>query len=132
MCMNTRKQGDVGLGTAIAYYTSCGISVSVPLTESQRYDLVIDRNGLQRVEVKTTTYKRHGKYVALLKTCGGNQSGAGKTSPFSSEDADILFICTPEGDYEIPAAEVGCVSSITLGESRQGYRVSHVLLGEEA
>ena len=39
---NTRKQGDVGVGAAIAYFTEQGYMVAVPLTDNQDYDLVIE------------------------------------------------------------------------------------------
>ena len=45
-----RRQRDAGLGLAIAWFTAAGWTVSVPLTDSQPYDLVVDDNGvLQRV-----------------------------------------------------------------------------------
>ncbi len=39
---NSKKQGDIGLGAAIAYFTFKGFTVSIPLTDSQDYDLVVD------------------------------------------------------------------------------------------
>ena len=39
---NSKKQGDWGLGRAIAYFTLKEYTVSVPLTESQDYDLIVD------------------------------------------------------------------------------------------
>ena len=62
--MNTKKQGDIGLGQAIGYFTSLGFTVSVPLTDSQEYDLIVDNGfSLNRVQVKRCTYKRKGNYV---------------------------------------------------------------------
>ena len=68
---NSKKQGDVGLAYAIAYYASQGFTVSFPLTASQDYDLVVD-NGrkLQRVQVKTTTYQRGACYEVNLRVSG--------------------------------------------------------------
>lgn len=52
--MNTRKQGDIGTSFAIAYFCSNGYTVSIPISDSQPYDLVIEKSGiLQRVQVKT-------------------------------------------------------------------------------
>lgn len=39
-CKNTKEQGTIGLGKAIAYFTSRGFVVSIPLNDSQDYDLV--------------------------------------------------------------------------------------------
>jgi hypothetical protein len=35
---NSNKQGNVGLAEAIAYFTRFGYTVSIPLTDSQKYD----------------------------------------------------------------------------------------------
>ena len=51
---NTKKQGDVGLGAAIAFFSNLGYTVATPLTDSQNYDLVVDMDeGLKKVQVKT-------------------------------------------------------------------------------
>ena len=42
-------QGNLGLGIAIAYYTSRCIPISIPLNDTQGYDLIIDNGGLKRV-----------------------------------------------------------------------------------
>jgi hypothetical protein len=55
---NSKKQGDVGMGVAIGYFAARGITVCIPLTDSQDYDLVIDLDDvLKKVQVKTTTSK---------------------------------------------------------------------------
>lgn len=42
---NSKKQGDAGLGEAIAYFTRLGYTVQLPLTDSQDYALVVDIDG---------------------------------------------------------------------------------------
>src|SRR5207244_773124 len=37
---NPRKQGNAGLGIAIAYLSRIGVEVAIPLTDTQRYDLI--------------------------------------------------------------------------------------------
>ena len=55
---NPRRQGNAGLGIAIAYFSRVGAEVAIPLTDTQRYDLIIENgSGLERVQVKTTTLK---------------------------------------------------------------------------
>lgn len=39
---NTKRRGAVGLGAAVAYFTKLGYIVSIPLNDSQDYDLIID------------------------------------------------------------------------------------------
>ena len=55
-------QGNLGFGKAIEYFTSQGITVALPLNDTQKYDLIADFNGkLQRVSVKTSRSTRNGK-----------------------------------------------------------------------
>lgn len=45
MFFNTNKEkGNSGLGMAIAYFSSNGFTVSIPLNDTQDYDLVIEKN----------------------------------------------------------------------------------------
>lgn len=74
---NPRKQGEIGLGDAIAWFSANGYSVSIPLAENQPYDLIVDspEHGFQRVQVKTTTHRgRSGSFAVDLRTNGGNRS----------------------------------------------------------
>ena len=38
---NPREQGSAGLGIAVAYLSRIGVGVAIPLTDTQRYDLII-------------------------------------------------------------------------------------------
>ncbi len=52
MQFNTNKQkGNTGLGIAIAYYTSNGYTVSIPLNDTQDYDLIVDKNDILNKEI---------------------------------------------------------------------------------
>ena len=59
MLFKTNKEkGNTGLGIAIAYYTSNGYIVSIPLNDTQDYDLVVDKNDIiRKVQVKFTSCK---------------------------------------------------------------------------
>lgn len=123
---NSRKQGDIGVGAAIGFFTSRGYTVCIPLTESQRYDLVVEISGvLRKLEVKTVYYKRHGIYQVTLKTCGGNRSGTGKLKVLSSNDADLLFILTEdETFYLIPIDILHGRKTISLNSSWDPYKLN--------
>ena len=41
-CINFKKQGDMGMCYAIAYYSKLGWTISIPVTDSQDYDLIVD------------------------------------------------------------------------------------------
>lgn len=119
-------QGNVGLGRAIAYYTAKCVPIMLPLNDTQKYDLVIDRDDkLYRVSVKTTQYKKEsGNYEVLLKNCGGS-SGISKTRLFDNTSCDILFILTVEGVmYEIPSNMVDVKNTLTLSNKWDKYIVT--------
>lgn len=125
--INSKKQGDIGMCYAMAYYAKLGWTVSVPVTDSQDYDLVVD-NGtrLFKVQVKTTkSISPSGNYVVNLRTMGGNRSGAGKYKDFSENSSDLLFALTDSGDcYSIPKSEISAVNAVALRERYLPYRVT--------
>lgn len=122
--MNSKAQGNIGLGQAIAYFTSEGYSVSIPLTESQRYDIIVDDGEtLYRVEVKTSSFKR-ASYEVQLATAGGNQSWNGKPKPLSERDCDLLFVYTLGGDrYVFPIEAVKGKAKLNLSPDKDQYKV---------
>ena len=88
------KQGNIGLGQAIAYYMSKGYIVALPINDTQPYDLVVDKldgNGLQRVSVKTTRFIERKSYVVQLGNTGGS-SGNNKIRFFDNNTSDLIFI----------------------------------------
>lgn len=118
---NYNKQGDLGVGKAITHFASKGCTISIPLTDSQEYDLVVDDgNNIQRVQVKTTKYKRNGNYVVNLKTAlRGN-----KFKRFSNVHCDLLYILTEENDeYIIPAKDLIVTTSLSLGKQYEKYKL---------
>ena len=48
-----KEKGNSGLGMAIAYFSTKGYTVSIPLNDTQDYDLVVEKDGhLKMVQVK--------------------------------------------------------------------------------
>lgn len=123
---NTKQQGTIGLGQAIAYFTSKCYVVSLPLNDSQAYDLIVDDGeSLNKVQVKTTSNKTpHGIFQVLLKTCGGNQSYH-TVKHFDSTVVDYLFVTTSEGvSYCIPCSTFDNKSGLNLGKLQEQYRIT--------
>lgn len=118
------KQGNIGLGQAIAYYTYFGIPVCLPLNDTQKYDLIIDKdNTLYRVSVKTTQFKERNKFVVALKNSGGS-SGNAVIRNFDNTSCDIVFVYTKDGSmYEIPSKDIKTKTAITLGTNYEKYKV---------
>ncbi len=122
---NTKKQGDAGLGDAIAYFTSLGYTVSIPLTDSDDYDIIVDFTdvGLKKIQVKTSTFKRKS-YEVLIKTNGGNQSRKTEKK-FNGSSVDFLYILTLDGDrYLIPTKGISNKNTITLGVKYNASKVT--------
>ena len=117
------KQGNIGVARAIDYYVTKGYSVSIPMNDTQSYDLIVDDNiKLYRVSVKTTSYKApSGNYSVQLKNSGGS-SGKSVIRNFDKSSCDILFVLCDNNDiYIIPIEDVDAHSSLTLTEERKKY-----------
>ncbi len=124
--INFKKQGDIGMCYAIAYYSKMGYTISIPITDSQDYDLIVETSDkeIKKVQVKTTYCKtKYGIYTVSLRTTGGNKSG--NTSKKMNKDyIDWLFILTDSGDtYNIPTSSINGTGSINLGDNYQEYKV---------
>jgi hypothetical protein len=122
---NTKKQGDIGVGHAIAYFTLLCYTVMLPLTDSQEYDLVIDDGeSLKKVQVKTTASKTlSGAYEASLRTTGGNQSFH-TAKKFDKDKVDILYILNAENEaWVIPTKEINVTTTLTLGSKYEKYKI---------
>ncbi len=93
----TQRKGDVATAQAIATFTELGYDVSIPLTESAAYDLVIDTpNGLRRVQVKYSCDKK-----VDLRNIHSNSTGyvVKKTKQGSYDWLYVLYVkedCTEE------------------------------------
>lgn len=123
MFKNTKKQGDWGLGIAIGYFAEKGINISIPLTDSQEYDLVIELEGiLKKVQVKTTTYKSKGKnYYVSLTIKGGNRSYS-TIKNFDFKSVDFIFVVTGDNDKYLIPSEI-LKNSITLNYKFDEYKL---------
>lgn len=121
---NPRVRGDAGLGIAIAYFTRIGLRVAIPLTDSQRYDLIIDDDErLQRVQVHTTTRRRGHGYEVGLSTIGGNKSQF-ITKLFDPSAYEWLFVvCGDTTAYLIPTSAITARYSILLARKYEPYRL---------
>lgn len=123
---NPREQGLIGLTDAIAWFGSRGWSVSLPLIDSQPYDLIVDDGKrLHRVQVKTTTVRgrRSGAFQVSICTNGGNQSFHTKKY-FDPGSCDLLYVLTDDRSrYLIPAAAITARTSLTLSGRMARYRV---------
>lgn len=125
---NTKKQGDVGLGQAIAWFTKNSYTVSIPLTDSQDYDLIVDKDSsLFRVQVKTTSFKsEYNVWRVSLSIKGGNRSGIGKIKKFDKTKVDVVFILSSDNEcWLFPSQEINSTSSLNLGNKYNSFKCAH-------
>lgn len=127
-CKNTKQQGNIGLGTAIQYFTQNLYNVSLPLNDSQDYDLIVeDRDGtLKKVQVKTSTQKsKYETYAINLRVLGGNSKQNYVHKKANEVIYDWLFILCDNGDrYLIPKENIQNVkSTITVGKLYQEFKL---------
>lgn len=125
MIFNTNKaKGNTSLGIAIAYYSANGYTVSIPLNDTQDYDLIVDKdNTLRKVQVKSTGCKtKYNSYQVALKSCGGSK---GKTYKTVIETAvDELFILTEDLKmYTIPIEKIENKSTLNICNKYKKYEV---------
>lgn len=115
-CKNSKQQGNIGLGKAIHYFTLNGYIVSLPLNDSQDYDLIVDNGILNKVQVKTTKYiSQYGIYKVNLRVGGGNSKHNYIRKNGKEVKYDLLFILCDDGSqYIIPKSYIksnkNCVS----------------------
>lgn len=120
-----KEKGNASLGIAIAYYASNGYTVSIPLNDTQDYDLIVDKDNLiKRVQVKSSGCKtKYGNYQVALKSCGGTKGKTYKT--VIETNVDELFIVTEElGMYIIPKDELENKSTLNICSKYEKYRVN--------
>lgn len=121
------QQGNIGLGQAIAYYTMKSVPIMIPLNDTQKYDLVIDNDGLKRVSVKTTQSRNDkGCFRVEIKNSGGGSNGS-IIRPFDNTSCDILFIYTIDGNiYEIPSSYIDVKNQLLLDKRYERFRAGMV------
>lgn len=93
-----KEKGNTALGMAIAYFSSQGYTVSIPLNDTQDYDLIVEKDKkLQTVQVKSSGCKTN---------------------------VDLLFIFLKDYSmYLIPKNYINNSSTITLTNKYVNFKV---------
>ena len=123
--MTNKQRGNCGLGIAIGYFSTHGYIISIPLNDTQDYDLLIDKgNEIKRVQVKYTSCKtKYGNYQVALKSCGGTKGTTYKT--VIDTNVDYLFIASDQLDmYLIPINEIINKSTLNLCDKYEKYKLN--------
>jgi hypothetical protein len=112
-----RRQGDLGEVSAMQWLVGRGAVVWAPVVGSPDVDLIAQfDDDLVRVQVKTSTCNRHGRWEVTVCTRGGNQSWNGVVKLLDPSRCDALFVHVGDGRrWYIPMSVVGGGSGILLG-----------------
>lgn len=97
--------------------------MAIPLTDTQRYDVIIVHGeGMGRVQVKTTTVKQGRNSYAKLTTIGGNHTQV-KVRKFEPTDYEWLFVVRGDATaYMIPTEAITTRTGLVLGRRYERYR----------
>ena len=101
----------------MGWLASRGATVFIPIGHSPDVDLIADfGDELVRVQVKTGSHFRHGRWEVTLCTRGGNQSWNGIVKRLDPTQCDALFAHVGDGRrWYIPTSALGGASGILLG-----------------
>src|SRR5436309_1165942 len=115
--LSPRRQGDLGEFSAMEWLGSKGYALWIPICHSPDTDLIADDGEkLLRVQVKTCTQYRKGRWLVAICTRGGNQSWSGLVKRFSGARCDRLFVLVGDGRrWFIPADVVEGGTGLCLG-----------------
>jgi hypothetical protein len=94
-----RGQGDAGEASAICWVLSRGGCAFVPAGHTPSdYDLLVDfGEEVLKVQVKTSTMFRKGRFEVMLATRGGNQSWNGTIKYLDASRCDYVFVHVGDG-----------------------------------
>ena len=126
--MTTNDKGNIALTQAIAYFAKEQYTVSIPLNDSQWYDLVVEKDGIfQSVQVKYTSEQfESGSYKCSLRTI----SGSSRKSIYTLVDhaVDLLFCYCENGlKFLIPCEKIKNTSYIALFTEKSKFASKDLL-----
>ena len=115
---NSKDRGRAGLSLAIAYFGTNGYTVSLPMNDTQWYDLIVEKDGVfQTVQCKFTAAE---KKVISFRSAGGSNGSV--YDNILNHPLDLLFCADNEMNlFVIPMSDIrehGCQTQITLSKTK--------------
>jgi PD-(D/E)XK endonuclease len=105
--MNSKSKGDISVGAVAAQLMKKGYVVLMPLSDNQRYDFVIEKDGaFQRIQCKTGHLTRKGDVIEFW-SCS---QGRGPRKNYRGQ-AEFFGVYCPKIDstFLVPVGHVGKV-----------------------
>jgi hypothetical protein len=104
----TQRKGDLAVAQAVATFTRFGCDVSLPLTESAAYDMIVDKDGkLYRVQVRFSSDKEVG-----LRKIHSNSKGY-VVKILKKNAFDWLYVLSGSGTEFLITRDLAGMRSVT-------------------
>ena len=122
--VNRKQIGRIGLSMAINYFTLQGYTVSLPMNDTQWYDIVIEKDGkFETVQCKATQTKDNR---IDFRSTGGTK-GEVYDNLLNHSELDYLFCFNKDLDLWLrPIKEITTTRQITLrtepNKNNQGFQ----------
>lgn len=122
--INRKNIGRIGLSMAINYFTCKGYTVSIPMNDTQWYDIVVEKDGIfQTVQCKATQTENGD---IDFRSTGGTK-GAVYDNLLNHSELDLLFCVNKDLDmWLIPVKDITTKKSIRLRKepnaNNQGFQ----------
>lgn len=117
--MNSKQKGDISEAQALAALLQNGLNVLVPFGDRNRYDLVVEENGVfTRIQVKTGKLDRNAVRFSTRSMTTENGKWVKRTY---HGQADIFMVYCPDNGklYTVPVAKCGADEvALGLGQRR--------------
>jgi len=129
--MDNKQKGNLAVASAIKHFVSAGYTVSTPLSDTAKYDLVVEQAGaFQAVQCKYAGHERSpGIFSVPLYVCGGNRSAGNRRMKYHQGDFDILFVLCANGRaYAIPFQEVAGQTTVNVGRKSRWSKWERYLI----
>ena len=129
--MDNKHKGNLAVASAINHFVSAGYTVSIPLADTAKYDLVVEQHGVcQTVQCKYAGYEGNpGIFSVPLYVSGGNRSAGNRRMRYQEGDFDILYILCANGrTYAIPLEEIAGQTTINVGRDSKWSKWEHFSL----
>lgn len=120
---SNKDKGRAGIAAAIAYFGMNRYTVSIPLNDTQEYDLIVDDGKqLLKISCKATGSRAPSGYsvVGLRNTGGTKGSLYGRES---EKNNDYVFVLNEKGEEWLLPQSILTSNSMTLGEKYSQYKI---------
>lgn len=119
---SNKDKGRAGLSAAIGYFGTHGYTVSIPLNDTQDYDLLVDNGNIYRISVKATGQRTpYGVSVVSLRNMGGTK---GKVyGRECNKEIDYVFVLNEEQEMWLIPKEVLTTNALHLGKNCEQYKL---------